>query len=63
MFKPRDGTARADDLEWLIPGPSPATEGVAVSMVLGLRLSHKASLGLYLDREVGLRGQHHWRWC
>ena len=27
VFKPRDGTARADDLEWLIRGPSPATVG------------------------------------
>ena len=27
MFKPRDGTVRADDLEWLIPAPSAATVG------------------------------------
>jgi len=62
VFKPRDGTARADDLEWLIRGPSPATVGGGCLYGLGLRLSHKASLGLYLDREVGLRRQHHWRW-
>lgn len=50
VFKPRDGTARADDLDWLIPGPSPVTVGRGCLYGLGLRLSHKASLGLYLDR-------------
>ena len=59
VFKPRDGTARADYLDGLIPGPSPVTVGCLYG--LGLRLSHKASLGLYLERQVRLRGQHHRR--
>lgn len=50
VFKPRDGTARADDLDGLIPGPSPVTVGCGCLYGLGSRLSHKAGLGLYLER-------------
>jgi hypothetical protein len=49
VFKPRDGTARADDVDWLVPGPSRDSGGDCLCG-LGLRLSHEASLGLYLER-------------
>ena len=53
-FKPGDGTgvltARAEDVDWLIPGGSPLTVGLGFLYGLGLRLSNKASLGLYFDR-------------
>ena len=52
--KPGDGTGvlneRADDVDWLIPGGSPLTVGLGFLYGLGLRLSNKASLGLYFDR-------------